>query len=182
MRKLIVATASLAMMVFSFFIGGGLFQLVFHSEKAPGTIIRYERKYWNKATLYPVVRFETEGKSFEFRNYMDPSGTDHEGEKVTVLFKKSDPTLAMIDYGWKNWIPWGPIFFMGLILFYASITGSPTLTAPRGFGITQVVPTIEEVHRLALTGRKVEAIKMYKRLTGSGLKESKQYVENFLNS
>src|SRR5262249_53183679 len=37
--------------------------------------------------------------------------------------------------------------------------------------------SLEEVHRLALEGQKIQAIKVYRELAGVGLKEAKDYVD-----
>jgi len=37
---------------------------------------------------------------------------------------------------------------------------------------------LAEVHTLALQGQKIQAIKLYRELTGAGLKEAKDYVDS----
>lgn len=44
-------------------------------------------------------------------------------------------------------------------------------------GIRQEEPALEQVAALARDGRKIEAIKVYRELTGAGLKEAKDAVE-----
>ncbi len=48
-----------------------------------------------------------------------------------------------------------------------------------GFDVTKPVSDAsEEVMELLLTGRKVEAIKAYRRATGASLQDAKKYVES----
>lgn len=43
--------------------------------------------------------------------------------------------------------------------------------------VSRPTPDLEQVHSLALRGNKLEAIKLYRELTGVGLKEAKDYVD-----
>jgi ribosomal protein L7/L12 len=51
---------------------------------------------------------------------------------------------------------------------------APDLTASVG---APPAASLEEVHRLALQGQKIQAIKIYRELTSVGLKEAKDYVD-----
>ncbi|WP_351224794.1 ribosomal protein L7/L12 [Streptomyces sp. NPDC002133] len=44
-------------------------------------------------------------------------------------------------------------------------------------GIRETVPELDRVAGLVREGRKIEAIKVYRQLTGAGLKEAKEAVE-----
>lgn len=50
--------------------------------------------------------------------------------------------------------------------------------SPRYAGVPPSEDKIEEVRRLALSGLKLQAVKLYKDLTGKSLKESKDFVDS----
>jgi len=42
------------------------------------------------------------------------------------------------------------------------------------------MPTLEEIRELALSGRKIQAIKLYREASGAGLREAKEAVEQIV--
>ncbi len=71
----------------------------------------------------PIVEFESQGALARFEEHkVLPSG-EGVGWEVPVLYDPANPSLAMIDRSYWNYIPWGPALAMAVILSLASIKG-----------------------------------------------------------
>lgn len=169
-------------MVFSWHSSNG-FELLLKGKTAQGTILSYKEKSLTtkngspRSTFMPIVKFEVNGKSYQFNNYMGSNSTGGINTTVPVIYSASNPEFAMIDQGWRNFIPWAPIFIMGLLIVMGAIDKKNGVKiVPRG------PATVEEAHRLAGEGRMIDAIKIYRKATGKGLKEAKDYIDEFLKN
>lgn len=178
MWKLVQSLIGLGLMIFAYVIGHASFDLQFGGHKAVGTIVDYrdvsaqKSSYKASPTFQPVVRFEANGRTYEFQDHVGMASADGKGESVSVYFDPENPQVAMVDNQLKNYIPWGPMFLIGLVLFLGGINSRKTIM------IVDPGPvTLERVQTLVREGRKIEAIKMYRKLTGVGLKEAKDYVD-----
>ena len=61
----------------------------------------------------------------------------------------------------------------------ATITANETVSVPSGLSSNRVAVARADIARLMRAGKKIEAIKLYRQITGAGLKESKDAVEAF---
>lgn len=164
-------------MSFCFWLGRTHFELIARGEKARGEVIAVEEEVIKKkgVVYMPIVKFQVNQKSYQFRNHKGSSNSST-GYVVDVLYDPEEPEKAMIDEGSGNLLPWGPIFIMGILGLVIAVDRRKKGTVIRR------PATIEEGHRLALEGHKVEAIKVYRKATGVGLKEAKEYVDSFLKN
>jgi Protein of unknown function (DUF3592) len=89
-------------------VGIGLYNASFSfgTEQAQATVVRIE----NDA---PVVEYDVKGKQFSFRSSISTSpGSYTVGEKVHVLYRPRDPSVAQIDTFTDRWFL--PILFTGI--------------------------------------------------------------------
>jgi hypothetical protein len=164
------------LMIYAASIGHIPFELMFNAQTATGKIIELQYEVTDaESTYYPIVTFEVDGKAYKFKNLMGEQSNSGIGREVRVYYRAQEPEVAMMDMGAKNWLPWGPIFIMGLIAFLGAISQTSAKTT-----LPSAPPTIDLVHELARAGRKIDAIKVYRKVTRSGLKDAKDYVDNYL--
>jgi hypothetical protein len=75
-------------------------------------------------TVYlPAVEFRAGDRVIHFQEWKGKASNGGLGSSVPVLYDPADPSIAMIDGSYRNWLPWAPCFAIGLILALASIKG-----------------------------------------------------------
>jgi hypothetical protein len=75
-------------------------------------------------TIYePTVKFRAGDRLVVFQEWKVQSSAGGLGWPVPVLYDPANPSYAMIDRSYLNWLPWAPCFFIGLILAMSSIKG-----------------------------------------------------------
>jgi hypothetical protein len=60
------------------------------------------------------------------------------GSSVPVIYDPANPSVAMLDRGLSNWLPWAPCFAVGLVVGLDSLKGLFVFlfVAPRSPAIT----------------------------------------------
>ena len=91
-------------------------------SRAEGVVIRSEGVSMpaSRGGVYPVVRFEAGGKTYEFKGAAQDSEYVTPGERVSVAYKSADPTVAHVR-GIRQTIPAFMLSGGGLLLFVAGI-------------------------------------------------------------
>lgn len=75
-------------------------------------------------TVYlPAVEFRAGDHVIHFQEWKGQASNAGLGSSVPVLYDPANPSIAMIDRSYWNWLPWAPCFAIGLILALASIKG-----------------------------------------------------------
>jgi hypothetical protein len=74
----------------------------------------------------PVVEFEAADRTVHFRNWWGLRLSPVNGETVRVLYDPADPSVAMIDQGIQNWIPWAPLLAAGAFLALVALRSRVT--------------------------------------------------------
>jgi hypothetical protein len=75
-------------------------------------------------TVYlPAVEFRAGDRVVHFQEWKGEASSGGLGLSVPVLYDPANPSIAMIDRSYWNWLPWAPCFAIGLILALASIKG-----------------------------------------------------------
>jgi hypothetical protein len=75
-------------------------------------------------TVYlPAVEFRADDRTVHFQEWKGRAYNAGLGSSVPVLYDPANPSIAMIDRSYGNWLPWAPCFAIGLILALASIKG-----------------------------------------------------------
>lgn len=114
----------------AYFMGHEQFHLIRKGVRAPGTIIGYKQENFGRSsgsfstTAYmPIVEFRTNDHSYRFQDWLGTSVGGSTNVPVIVLYESANPSVAMIDRPAWNWLPWAPIFAVGLFLVLVAING-----------------------------------------------------------
>ena len=123
----------LALMFLGYYTGHVYFDLIRHGVRSQGTIVDFKYRSWRsqntsgtstwRFAFMPVVEFRVGEKSYRFENWWGSSSAAGKNTQVSIFYNSKNPSIAMIDQGLKNWIPWGPFFSVGLFLVVVSVFG-----------------------------------------------------------
>jgi hypothetical protein len=72
----------------------------------------------------PIVEFHTHDRFIQFEDWLGSNSAGALSNPVIVLYDPANPSLAMIDRPVWNWLPWAPIFALGLFLVLVAIKGA----------------------------------------------------------
>ena len=72
----------------------------------------------------PIVEFHTSDRFVQFEDWLGSNSTGALYNPVIILYDPANPSLAMIDRPVWNWLPWAPIFALGLFLVLVAIKGA----------------------------------------------------------
>lgn len=125
------ALAGLFLLGLSYYMGAAHFHLIREGMRTRGRIIGYKQEYFSRSSggmttsaYMPIVEYQTNDRAVQF---VDWKGTQIAGSAnvpVFVLYDPANPSLAMIDRPVWNWMPWAPIFAVGLFLVLVAIKGA----------------------------------------------------------
>jgi uncharacterized protein DUF3592 len=96
----------------------GFQQRQVHTHRNPSSTGMYGRNVY-----LPIVEFEVDGELVRFEETKLITKAEGVGWQVPVLYDLAEPSRAMIDRPFWNWIPWAPALAMGLFLLMASLKG-----------------------------------------------------------
>jgi Protein of unknown function (DUF3592) len=71
----------------------------------------------------PLIEFTANNRVIRFEEWKGSQTDPGVGAFVPVLYDPADASVAMMDRGTWNWLPWAPCFAIGLLLSLAAITG-----------------------------------------------------------
>lgn len=107
--------------------------LLFKGARTSGTIIalkpvqmsnRSSNGTQSYYTIYePLVEFSAGDRIVRFQEWKGSRSNAGLGLSVPVLYDPADPSIAMLDHGPSNWLPWAPCFLIGLPVAFASLKG-----------------------------------------------------------
>ena len=102
--------------------------LLFKGSSTRGTIVDFRvvhfRQTSGSATIYePIVEFPVGDRLVRFQEFKGSESRVGLGWSVPVLYDPADPSFAMMDRGFWNWLPWAPCFLIGLPVAFASLKG-----------------------------------------------------------
>ena len=126
------ALAALVFLSFSYVTGKVHAHLLLHGVRTNGTIVSFKPVQMQtrsrdgssglSETIYePAVEFRIGECLVRFQEWKGQASNAGLGWLVPVIYDPADPSFAMIDRSYWNWLPWGPCFAIGLILALASI-------------------------------------------------------------
>jgi|SRR5882724_1103766 len=76
------------------------------------------------STIYePTVEFALNDRVVRFQEWKGSESNFGLGWSVPVIYDPSDPSFAMMDRGFWNWLPWAPCFAGGFLVGLAAIKG-----------------------------------------------------------
>jgi hypothetical protein len=126
-RRAAQRLCGLVLIVCGYQFGHMQFDLIRHGVRTEGTIVDYTYQHFRggkgNAALVPVVQFRIGHKIFRFKDWIGTNAASDLNTRVPILYKTSDPSVAMIDRAVMNWIPWAPIFVAGAFLVWGSLFG-----------------------------------------------------------
>jgi Protein of unknown function (DUF3592) len=119
---------------FTYLTGHSRAPLVLHGAQTQGRVVsfravrRSDRSGANARlsdtdyTSLPTVEFSAAGRIVRFEDWAAPSDPSV-GSSVPVLYDAGNPSVAMIDRGALNWLPWAPCAAIGLLLALVALKG-----------------------------------------------------------
>lgn len=120
---------------FSFAYGTGKVhaRLLFRSARTQGTIVNFKPALISHrsssgtssySTIYePLIEFTVNDRVFRVQEWKGSESRVGLGWSVPVIYDPADPSVAMLDRGLWNWLPWAPCFAIGLVVGFASLKG-----------------------------------------------------------
>ena len=98
--------------------------LMMDGARTTGRIVAYEQKLMPRTgtssshtlAFMPVVEFRTGTHVARFTDWLGSSVAAARGDSVPVLYRRTRPSVAMIDRRVGNWLPWAPVLALGLFL------------------------------------------------------------------
>ncbi|HKW34092.1 MAG TPA: DUF3592 domain-containing protein [Candidatus Acidoferrum sp.] len=128
------ALAAFLFLTFSYATGKVHAHLLLHGVRTNGTIVSLKPVQMQtrsrdgssglSETIYePAVEFRAGERLVRFQEWKGQASNAGLGWSVPVIYDPADPSFAMIDRSYWNWLPWAPCFAIGLILALASIKG-----------------------------------------------------------
>ena len=122
--------AGLFLLGLGYFMGHAHFHLIREGVRAPGRIVGYKQENFRSSSgsfsstgYMPIVEFHTNDRFVQFQDWLGTSIAGSTNAPVIVLYDPANPTVAMIDRPVWNWLPWAPIFALGLFLFLVAVNG-----------------------------------------------------------
>jgi hypothetical protein len=122
--------AGLFLLSLGYFMGHAHFHLMREGKRVPGRIVGYRQENFRSSSgsfsstgYMPIVEFHTNDRFVHFQDWLGNSIAGSENVPVIVLYDPAHPTVAMIDRPLWNWIPWAPIFAVGLLLVLSAMNG-----------------------------------------------------------
>lgn len=113
----------------AYFMGRTNVWLLVRGVKADGRIVDYQQRSIRTRTdtsiggkaYMPVVEYRLGSKVVRFEDWLGSSIAGDVNKPVAVLCDTANPTTAMIDRGVWNWLPWGPLAAVGMLLLLSGI-------------------------------------------------------------
>jgi hypothetical protein len=108
-------------------------RLLFRSARVQGTIVGFKSAQISQrsgssssyySTIYePLVEFTVNDRVFRVQEWKGSESRVGLGSSAPIIYDPADPSVAMLDRGLWNWLPWAPFFAIGLIVGLASLKG-----------------------------------------------------------
>jgi len=108
-------------------------RLLLRSARAQGTIVGFKSALISHrsgsgsstySTIYePLIEFTANDRAFRVQEWKGSESRAGLGWSVPVIYDPADPSVAMMDRGLWNWLPWAPFFAIGLVVGLASLKG-----------------------------------------------------------
>jgi uncharacterized protein DUF3592 len=107
--------------------------LLFRSARTQGTVVAFKSALISHrsgtgstsySTIYePLIEFSANDRVVRVQEWKGSESRVGLGSSVPVIYDPLDPSIAMLDRGLTNWLPWAPFFAIGLVVGLASLKG-----------------------------------------------------------
>lgn len=139
-RFFIGLIVGLTFLIFGIYISRPRLYVLAGPAKAVGKITGYVRRsgfVWNASHTsqttvtgyHPTVEFQAGAQLFRFEDWRSSQRFAPVNSPVPVLYDSSDPSKAMIDRSFWNFIPWAPITVIGFLSFLYALMHWPSRRA-----------------------------------------------------
>jgi hypothetical protein len=123
-RRALQLATGVFLALLGLYIGRVRIELMLDGARTSGRIVGYEQRLMPTSgtstartlAFMPVVEFQTGTRSVRFTDWLGSSVAAARNERVPVVYRGADPSVAMIDRRVGNWLPWAPILALGLFL------------------------------------------------------------------
>jgi hypothetical protein len=125
--------AAAIFLIFAYGTGKVHARLLSRSARTQGTIVSFKPALISHrsssgtssySTIYePLVEFAVNNRVFRVQEWKGSESRVGLGWSVPVIYDPADPSVAMLDRGLWNWLPWAPFFAIGLVVGLASLKG-----------------------------------------------------------
>lgn len=112
-------------------IGKARIAVLADAGRATGRVVSYEARSMprgsrpgGRSTAWmPVVEFPAGTRVVRFTDWLGSSVRTAGQDGVPVIYRRAEPSLAMIDRPVGNWLPWAPTLALGLFLALDAMRG-----------------------------------------------------------
>lgn len=136
-RFVIGLTVGLVFLGFGIHISRPRVYVLREPAKTVGRVTGYVRRsgyLWNTqhtaqytvTGYHPTVEFQAGGQIIGFEDWRGVQRLPPVNSAVPVIYDPSDPSKAMIDRSFWNFIPWAPITVVGFLIFLNALRYWPT--------------------------------------------------------
>jgi len=137
-RFVLGVTVGLTFLVFGIYISGPRVYVLRGPARAVGRVTGYVREssyVWNSqrtaqytvTAYHPTVQFQAGGgQLIGFEDWRSLQRLPPVNSAIAVIYDPRDPSKAMIDRSFWNFIPWVPITVVGLLIFLDALRYWPT--------------------------------------------------------
>ncbi len=115
---------------FAYRTGKDHYHLLLAGTRTQGTIIGFKPVVFRSSsnsfshTAYmPIIQFLAGDPVVQFQDWKALRSDPGVGSQVPVFYDPSDTSVAMMDRGATNWLPWAPCSAIGLLLALAGLKG-----------------------------------------------------------
>lgn len=127
--------AAMALLWFACSTGRTDMHLLLKGVRTEGKIVGFQKRtfYANRNRLstgtpgykvyLPIVEFDADGTPVRFEEHKILPTGEGVGWTVPVLYDPANPSVAMIDRSYWNYIPWAPALAISVLLALASLKG-----------------------------------------------------------
>ena len=123
-RRALQLATGVFLVLLGLYLGKARIELLLDGVRTTGRIVAYEQRLMPTSgtstartlAFMPVVEFQTAAHSVRFTDWLGSSVAAARNESVPVVYRRTDPSVAMIDRRVGNWLPWAPILALGLFL------------------------------------------------------------------
>ena len=122
-RRTLQLATGLFLALLGLHIGRVRIAVLVDGARATGRIVAYEPRLMPRAgtstgrtlAFMPVVEFATGTHVVRFTDWLGSSSAARL-DSVPVIYRRAEPSIAMIDRPVGNWLPWAPTLALGLFL------------------------------------------------------------------
>ena len=130
-RRALQLATGLFLVLLGLYLGRVRIELMLDGARTSGRIVAYEQRLMptsgtsghHTLAFMPVVEFQAAARSVRFTDWLGSSVAAARNESVAVVYRRSEPSVAMIDRRVGNWLPWAPILALGLFLSLDAVRG-----------------------------------------------------------